>query len=75
MQIRPFQNAIRSFGIPELTKRSQATTPEIRDEFMRPRQLTFTGMPSEKDQVPSLSAEVKQLKDELAKLRAGSAAP
>ena len=42
---------------------------------MRPRQLTFTGMPSEKDQVPTLSAEVKQLKDEVAKLRAGNAAP
>lgn len=46
-------------------ERRKAVTPEIRDEFMRPRQLIFRGMPSAKERLVALDARQKQLEREL----------
>lgn len=60
----------------DFRERRQAVTPEVRDEFMRPRQLSFKGMPSEKDQVAALEArrlvvaqELRRLEEDLERLR------
>ena len=57
-------------------ERRQAATPEIRDEFMRPRQLVFKGMPPAKDQISGLEVrrkivaqELYQLDEDLARLK------
>ncbi|CAF9918465.1 MAG: hypothetical protein ALECFALPRED_000684 [Alectoria fallacina] len=47
-------------------ERRKATTPEIREEFMRPRQLIFRSMPPEKEQVAMLEERKKALQRELA---------
>ena len=47
-------------------ERRKAVTPEIREEYMRPRQLTFKSMPPEKEQVASLEERSKVLRKELA---------
>ena len=51
-------------------ERRKAVTAEIRDEFMRPRQLVFRGMPPVKDQAASLEARKKALEGELARIEA-----
>lgn len=47
-------------------ERRKAVTPEIREEFMRPRQLIFRSMPSEKEQAAMLEDRKKALQKELA---------
>jgi len=47
-------------------ERRKVITQEIRDEFMRPRQLIFESMPSEKEQIASLDERSKKLERELA---------
>lgn len=47
-------------------ERRQAVTAELRDEFMRPRQLEFRGMPPVKDQIARLESRRKRLERELA---------
>lgn len=47
-------------------ERRKAVTPEIREEFMRPRQLIFRSMPSEKEQAAILEDRKKALQKELA---------
>lgn len=47
-------------------ERRKAVTPEIRDEFMRPRQLIFENMPSKKEQLTMLEERRKALQRELA---------
>ena len=48
-------------------ERRKAVTPEIREEFMRPRQLEFSrGMPSKKEQLTSLEERKRALQKELA---------
>lgn len=47
-------------------ERRKAVTPEIRDEFMRPRQLDFRSMPQKKEQVAMLEERKKALQKELA---------
>lgn len=47
-------------------ERRKAVTPEIRAEFMRPRQLVFRSMPSEMEQVAMLEERKKNLQNELA---------
>ena len=61
-------------------ERRQATTTQIRDEFMRPRQLTFRGMPPAKDQSAGLELrkqkvadELRQIEEDLARLQAAAA--
>ena len=46
-------------------ERRKTVTPEIRAEFMRPRQLEFRGMPPVKDQTAALEARRKMLEREL----------
>ena len=46
-------------------ERRKAVTAEIREEFMQPRQLTFRGMPSEKEQLTALTERNKILQKEL----------
>ena len=48
--------------------RRKAVTPEIRDEFMRPRQLIFRSMPPEKEQLAFLEERRKALQKELASI-------
>ena len=50
-------------------ERRKAVTPEIRDEFMRPRQLVFRGMPSAKERMSNLDIKRKRLERELALLK------
>ncbi len=47
-------------------ERRNAVTTEIRDEFMRPRQLVFKSMPGEKEQVALLEQRKTALQKELA---------
>ena len=49
-------------------ERRKAVTPEIRDEFMRPRQLIFKSMPTEKEQLSFLEERRKALQKELASI-------
>lgn len=46
-------------------ERRKAVTPEIRDEFMRPRQLTFKSMPPEKEQIATMEERKKVLQMEI----------
>ena len=46
-------------------ERRQTATPEVRTEFMRPRQLTFRGMPPAKDQIIGLEARKQKVAEEL----------
>lgn len=46
-------------------ERRKAVTPEIREEFMRPRQLIFKSMPSEKEQLAALEERKRVLQKEL----------
>ena len=46
-------------------ERRKTVTPEIREEFMRPRQLIFKSMPPEKEQVAMLEERKKALQKEL----------
>ena len=46
-------------------ERRKAVTPEVRDEFMRPRQLVFKSMPPAKEQVVTLEERKKVLQREL----------
>ena len=47
-------------------ERRKAVTTELRDEFMRPRQLKFRSMPSEKDQMLMLEERKRVSEKELA---------
>ena len=47
-------------------ERRKAVTPEVRDEFMRPRQLDFRSMPPKKEQLTMLEERRKALQKELA---------
>ncbi|KAK0517078.1 hypothetical protein JMJ35_000233 [Cladonia borealis] len=47
-------------------ERRKAVTAEVREEFMRPRQLIFKSMPSEKEQVVTLDERKKVLQKEMA---------
>ena len=49
--------------------RRKAVTPEVRKEFMRPRQLFFRGMPPPKDRMSGLIARQKLLEEELSKIK------
>ncbi len=49
-------------------ERRKAVTPEIRDEFMRPRQLIFKSMPSEKERLATIEERKTSLQEELARL-------
>ena len=51
-------------------ERRKAVTAEVRDEFMRPRQLVFRGMPPVKDQAVSLEEKKRALERELARIEA-----
>ena len=51
-------------------ERRQAATPEVRDEFMSPRQLVFRGMPLPKEQIAGLEARKQELVAELARVDA-----
>ena len=51
-------------------ERRQAVTAEVRAEFMRPRQLTFRGMPPVRDQIGSLEAKKRGLEAELTRTEA-----
>ena len=46
-------------------ERRKAVTPEIREEFMRPRQLIFKSMPPEKEQREALEEERRVLQKRL----------
>ena len=46
-------------------ERRKAVTPELREEFMRPRQLVFRGMPPIKDQMKALEGRKAALQREL----------
>lgn len=50
-------------------ERRKSVTPEIRAEFMRPRQLEFRSMPPVKEQVSVLEARQKTLQKELARVQ------
>ena len=61
-------------------ERRQAITPEIRHEFMRPRQLEFKGMPPSKDRKKGLeerrqilTAELSRIDGQLAQLQVSDA--
>ena len=47
-------------------ERRKAVTPEMREEFMRPRQLIFRSMPAEKEQIVALEERKKVLQKEMA---------
>lgn len=49
-------------------ERRKAVTPEVREEFMRPRQLMFKSMPPEKEQVASLEERKRVLQKEMARV-------
>ena len=49
-------------------ERRKIATPEIRDEFMRPRQLIFKSMPPDKEQAAYLDERKKVLQKELASI-------
>ena len=49
-------------------ERRKAVTTEIREEFMRPRQLIFKSMPPEKEQLASMEERKKTLQKELARV-------
>lgn len=49
-------------------ERRKAVSSEIREEFMRPRQLIFKSMPSEKEQSVFLEERKKALQKELASI-------
>lgn len=49
-------------------ERRKAVTSEIREEFMRPRQLIFRSMPPEKEQLAFLEERKKALQKELASI-------
>ena len=51
-------------------ERRKAVTAEVRNEYMRPRQLTFRGMPPLKDRISSLEARKRELEGELARTEA-----
>lgn len=60
----------------DFREKKKAVTPERRDEFMRPRQLTFKSMPAEKDRLVMLKErkekmekELKLLNEELAQIQ------
>ncbi|KAL8965758.1 MAG: hypothetical protein Q9183_003698 [Haloplaca sp. 2 TL-2023] len=46
-------------------ERRKAVTEDVRRSFMRPRQLTFTGMPSEEERQEAKDKRIKQLEQEL----------
>ena len=48
--------------------RRKEVTPEMREEFMRPRQLTFKSMPSDKEQETYMEERKKVLQKEMAKV-------
>ncbi|KAL9013874.1 MAG: hypothetical protein Q9173_001451 [Seirophora scorigena] len=50
-------------------ERRKAVTEEVRKEFMRPRQLTFKGMPGEKEQQDARQRRIRALEEELERLR------
>ncbi|KAL9585585.1 MAG: hypothetical protein Q9212_001445 [Teloschistes hypoglaucus] len=52
-------------------ERRKAVTEEVRMEFMRPRQLVFKGMPSEKEQQEAREKRIKILEEELDRLKTG----
>lgn len=52
-------------------ERRKAVTPEIREEFMRPRQLVFKSMPPEKEQIATLEERRKILQKEMALVEEG----
>ena len=54
-------------------ERRKAVTPEIREEFMRPRQLIFKSMPLVKEQVTAIQERRKVVLRELALLDKGLA--
>ncbi len=47
-------------------ERRKAVTPEVREEFMRPRQLIFKSMPAGKEQAVTLEERKKVLQKEVA---------
>ena len=49
-------------------ERRRAVTPEIRENFMRPRPLNFKNMPSKKEQMAYLEARQKAIQKEMASL-------
>lgn len=61
---KELQNYVRTFR----ESRSKVT-PEIREEFMRPRQLQFQGMPDAKEQISVLEVRRTMLEKELALVR------
>ncbi|KAL8987784.1 MAG: hypothetical protein Q9177_003046, partial [Variospora cf. flavescens] len=50
-------------------ERRKAVTEKVREEFMRPRQLTFSGMPSEREQQDARERRIRALEEELERLR------
>lgn len=56
--------------VAQFKTRRQAITTEIREEFMRPRQLAFKGMPPVADQEKTLRAQQQLLEQALAKVNA-----
>jgi len=54
-------------------ERRKAVTPEVRDQFMRPRQLKFKGMPPQKERIATFDERIKMLEEELAWEKAGRA--
>jgi tryptophanyl-tRNA synthetase len=50
-------------------ERRKLVTEHIRDEFMRPRQLVFKGMPSESEQKAARAKRIEVLEAELRRLR------
>ena len=53
-------------------ERRAKVTEAVRDEFMRPRQLVFKGMPGEAEQRAAREKRIAVLETELARLRAES---
>ena len=52
-------------------ERRKAVTSDLREEFMRPRQLIFKSMPSEQEQLTTLEERRKVLQKELALVEEG----
>lgn len=50
-------------------ERRRAVTEDVRKEFMRPRQLSFKGMPSEKERQDAREKRMKLLAEELERLK------
>lgn len=55
--------------VAEFRDRRAKVTDAIREEFMRPRQLAFKGMPSEGERAATKDKRIKLLEAELARLR------